>query len=477
MSGAVLRKPTILPLFNVYTVAGLIAIAYLTVSVYLRLLWGADSGIEYLYYLMLIQLTPVMVAFTRRHFTYISFIMIFHFFQLSLPKWFLLQEDPLLMVNAPEMLLAIKEQIFCTSIIILVYYACRNLLFSAVSEKERFQLLTLSRLQVYFLAAYVLFIPMFLDRFPAWFLSLHFLLLSADVVLLFTSNSPGNEWLMRFTKTAALLGAFNYFLKYGMMTLMGALVSLGALVSCLKKQYKVLSVIVLGVLLMSAIQTVKGPFRVIINSEVGESLPTWDRLLVLGELLGAKYLDDEDTELFDEEDDKKDESLGSGLISGFMRAGDDSLERVLAMTPSKVPFWKGETYESIPFMFIPRALWPDKPSRHFWNKYGRVYGILDTEDYQTSVGVSYLAEAYMNFGFSGMYLIAVLMGLLFSVVERSAFYILNGYFYFPYIVLLTPLLMPGTDLGSMVNSLWVIYLVFLLGRPVLTRMAQRDEYS
>jgi hypothetical protein len=229
--------------------------------------------------------------------------------------------------------------------------------------------------------------------------------------------------------------------------------------------------------MMSAIQTVKGPFRAIIFSEVGESMGSWERFLVLGELLSARYIDEEDPDLFEDEEDKKDDGFGAGLISGFMRAGDDSLERVLSMTPSKVPFWKGETYESIPFMFIPRALWPDKPSRHFWNKYGRVYGVLDNEDYQTSVGVSYLAEAYMNFGFSGMYLVAVIIGFLFALVERSAFFILNGYFYFPYVVLLTPLLMPGSDMGSMLNSLWVIYMVFLIGRPILSRMAQRDEYS
>ncbi len=479
MSGAVLRKPDILPLFNLFSVAGFMVVTYVAVTLYLRLLWGGDTGVEFLYYLMLIQLTPVMLAFTRRHFTYISFVMVFHFFQLSLPKWFLLQDDPLLMVNSPEMLMAIKEQIFCTGIIILIYYASRNFLFAAVAEKERFQLLTLSRAQVYMLTFYVLVVPIILERLPAWFLSIHFLLLSADVVLLFTSNSPGNEWLMRFTKVAALVGAFVYFLNYGMMTLMGAMVSLGTLVCCLKKKFKVLIFISVGVLLMSAIQTVKGPFRVIIRSELGEVMPTWERLFVLMDLLQAKYIDREDSEMFEDEEEKekKEETIGSGLISGFMRAGDDSLERVLAMTPSKVPFWNGETYESIPFMFIPRALWPDKPTRHFWNKYGRSYGILDEEDFQTSVGVSYLAEAYMNFGYSGMYLIAVLFGLLVATIERSAFFILNGYYYFPYVVLLTPMLMPGSDLGSVVSSLWVIFLVFLIGKPFLNRMALRDEYS
>ncbi len=476
MSDAVLRRPIILPFFNIYTLCGLLVIAYLAITVFLQLLWGGTSGIEYLYLLMLLQAIPVVIAFSRRHFTYIAFIMIFHFVQLSLPKWFLFEQNPLLAETFPEVILAIQEWTFCSIVMMLVYYACRHWLFAATAEKEKFQMLTLSRPQVVLLSVYVLFVPLFLKLLPAWFLSVHFLLLSADLVLLFTSQSLGNEMIIRVTKVAAVIGAVNHFLQTGMMTLMGALVSLAVLVACLKKRFGFVFLIFLSVILMSAVQTVKGAYRTVIFNDT--ELTSTERMGVLWELLSAKYIDDEDTDVDEDEleDDKKDD-ITTNLISGFMRAGDDSLERVLANTPSKIPFWGGETYAQIPFMFIPRALWPDKPSRHFWNKYGRLYGVLSSDDLQTSVGVSFLAEAYMNFGYQGMYLCAVLVGFLFALVERSAFFILNGYFYFPYIVLLTPLLAPGSDLGSMLNSLWVIYMVFIIGRPMLLNMARRDEYS
>ncbi len=478
MAGATLRKAGVLPLFNPYTLVAILVLGYLAMSVYIRILWGARTGIEYLYLLILLQAVPVFIAFTRRHFTYIAFIMVFHFFQLSLPKWFLFQENPLLVQTFPEVLTAIQEQTFCTLILILVYYACRNFLFSAVAEKERFQLLTLTRAQVVALSCYVLFVPLLLHRLPAWFLSIHFLLLSADLILLFSAQSPGNRGIIVFTQIAAVIGAFNYFLVSGMMTLMGALVSLVVLVLCLKKRFSGLFLVVAAVILLSAIQTVKGAYRMVIR-EPSIQLTTSERIGVLWELLSAKYIEGEETEVDedDEEESDKKEDIGSNLISGFMRAGDDSLERVLAATPNKVPFWGGETYTIIPYMFIPRAFWADKPSRHFWNKYGRLYGVLSPNDYQTSVGVSFLAEAYMNFGLHGMYLVSVIVGFLIAFVERSSFYILGGYFYFPYIVLLTPLLAPGSDLGSILNSLWVIYIVFLIGRPLLLGMAQRDEYS
>jgi hypothetical protein len=479
MTSAVLRQPDVRSLFNLYTVSSLGIIAYLALTAYLRIIWGDTSGTPYLFLLMLVQLTPIVIALTRRHFTYLAFIMIYHFIQLSISKWILFRDNPKLVETFPEVLQAIQEQIACTVIIILVYHACRAFLFGGMAERERFNVLTLSRPQVVLLCSYVLFVPLFLHHLPAWFLSIHFLLLSADLALLFTSNYPGNRWIVEGTKVAAVITSVTYFLTTGMMTLMGSLVSIGVLVSCLKKKFWPLPFIVLLVMGMSAIQTVKGPFRVIIFSDMGQELGYGERLAALGELLDVKYLQDDGDDFEDDGGDgeREKETIAGNLISGFMRAGDDSLERVLANTPSKIPFWEGETYMGIPFMFIPRALWPDKPSRHFWNKFGRSYGVLDAEDYQTSVTVSYLAEAYMNFGFTAMYIVSMLVGLLIAVVERSAFYILGGNYYFPYIVLMTPLASPGSDLGSMLNSLWVIYMLFIVGRPFLLKMAQRDEYS
>ena len=475
MYDAPLRRTAILPFFNIYTVAGLCVVFYLGLTIMFRLFDGANTGVEYLYLLMLLQSVPVVVAFTRRHFNYLSFIMIFHFFQLSLPKWFQYKENPSLFEIDPAILQAVLEQTSCTMIMILVYYAARGFVFGTNPERERFQLLTLTRVQVVLLACYVILVPSYIDHLPAWFLSIHFLLLSADIVLLFTSTSPGNEKLIFVTKAAAIVGSFHFFLQSGMMTLMGALVSLWALVACLKKKYGLVLIIFCMVLCMCAVQTVKGNYRAfLIENYQATSL---ERLGVLWELIYAKYIDDDAPEIEGEEE-KPEESIGMNLISGFMRAGDDSLQRVLAATPSKVPFWSGETYMSIPYMFIPRMLWPDKPSRHFWNKYGRVYGVLSEDDFDTSVGVSYLAEAYMNFGFAGMYFLAFVMGILFVAVERTSFYIMSGdYYYFPYIVFLTPLLPPGTDLGSMLNSLWVVLMVMLVGRPILLQVARRDDYS
>lgn len=474
-NGATLRAPAVLPFFNLFTVVGLVIWAFFYLIVKLNLFEG-ENGIEYLYALMLVQLLPVIISFTRKHFTYLSFIMLNHMVMLTLPKWIQFSGYAGVPKLLPKAIEAIQEQTFATIIMILVYYGFRAFFLNAVAEKEKYQYLTLKRWQVVCLGAYVIIVPTMIFHLPSWFLTVHFLLMSADVIMLFTCVCPGSETLMRWLKVAVFFEAFHYFLLTGMMTMMGALVSFFFLISCMEKKYwRVLSISV-AILSMSAIQTVKGTYREMMRT--GPQMSMVERAGFLSELLVAKYIDD--IEVPTEEDEvptASDDDNSTKLIAGFMRAGDDSLERVLEYTPERVPYWNGETYSTILYMFIPRALWPDKPSRHFWNKYGRLYGVLSTDDFETSVGVSYLAEGYINFGYNGMYFIALLMGILIAMCEKVAHGILGGYFFFPYIILLTPLLAPGTDLGSVLQSLWILTMFLFGARPILMNMARRDDYG
>jgi hypothetical protein len=397
---------------------------------------------------------------------------------LTLPKYLQYEKIKNFAKFFPEVIFSLQEQAYCTVLIILVYYGTRNFLFNRLNEKTSFQVMTLSRNQVLLLGAYVALVPNLIDYLPSWFLSFYFLLLSADIIFLFTSKSPGNEKLILLFKIACIATSIHHFLMQGMLTLIGALIFLSFCSAYLQQNFKRIIFLVFIVMVVSAVQSVKGNYRTIIFENTEMELG--DRIGLLSELLYQKYFENDEIDLdddFDAEDEIKLEKKKDQLVSGFLRAGDDSLEQVLKKTPSQVPFWEGETYESIPFMFIPRALWPDKPSRHFWNKYGRTYGIISTNDFKTSVGVSFLAEAYMNYGFTGLYFIAVFVGFLIVLVERMSVSILNGYYYFPYIVFVSPLLAPATDLGSMLSSLWLVTMVMIAARPFLKKLALTDEYA
>jgi hypothetical protein len=91
-----------------------------------------------------------------------------------------------------------------------------------------------------------------------------------------------------------------------------------------------------------------------------------------------------------------------------------------SMTPSVIPYQNGATYAYFVVAFIPRMLWPDKPTAGNANLfYAITYGITDEEGAKTSsFGVSFLGETFINFGWVGVVLIMMLQGLIISVLEH-----------------------------------------------------------
>ena len=91
-----------------------------------------------------------------------------------------------------------------------------------------------------------------------------------------------------------------------------------------------------------------------------------------------------------------------------------------ALTPSVIPYQYGETYSYFLVAFIPRVLWPDKPTAGNANGFfGVTYGITTEEGAKTTAfGVSLLGEAFINFGWYGVVLIMLLQGIIISVLEH-----------------------------------------------------------
>lgn len=107
------------------------------------------------------------------------------------------------------------------------------------------------------------------------------------------------------------------------------------------------------------------------------------------------------------------------FVRGLLRLGEDSLERVLFYTPRFVPFWGGETYRPLLYVLVPRALWPEKPATVHWNTFGARYLYFEgVDDPRTSVTFNYLSEGYMNFGYRGLAVVALLFGGLLGVLEN-----------------------------------------------------------
>lgn len=94
---------------------------------------------------------------------------------------------------------------------------------------------------------------------------------------------------------------------------------------------------------------------------------------------------------------------------------------VLELTPEKIPFLGGSSYSYLAVTFIPRFVWPEKPSVNEANRYYQVaFGLTDERSLdRVSIAVGCLAEAYINFGWPGAIGIMFVIGAFLGIYERS----------------------------------------------------------
>ena len=128
------------------------------------------------------------------------------------------------------------------------------------------------------------------------------------------------------------------------------------------------------------------------------------------------------------------EWVSDGLSAG--KPGDEPVEKhslldrtsliqilclVVSVTPDRQPYLYGETYAQVPAQFVPRILWMgsgEKPVGHISTYTLAVYyGLQRMEDTEkTTIGFGLLTEAYANFGFIGIGLLAVAFGAFFKKI-------------------------------------------------------------
>jgi hypothetical protein len=89
---------------------------------------------------------------------------------------------------------------------------------------------------------------------------------------------------------------------------------------------------------------------------------------------------------------------------------------VVSNTPDRKPYMMGNTYADIPGQLVPRIFWKGKPLGLVSTSKLSVYYDLQTQEETagTTIGFGMLPEAYANFGFVGMGLLGVFLGLLFN---------------------------------------------------------------
>lgn len=96
----------------------------------------------------------------------------------------------------------------------------------------------------------------------------------------------------------------------------------------------------------------------------------------------------------------------------------DLLADVIIRTPREIPYWGGETYLSLVGAFVPRVLWPDKPTKELGQAFGHRYGYIGADDSGTALNLPVLVEFYANFGIAGVIVGMCLVGFIYYVLQR-----------------------------------------------------------
>lgn len=96
-------------------------------------------------------------------------------------------------------------------------------------------------------------------------------------------------------------------------------------------------------------------------------------------------------------------------------------ELVRVDTPALIPHYEGVSYRYFFVGWIPRALWPDKPSAlEDNNRLILDYGVLSDNSQQvTTAGFGMLPEAYINFGDLGMVVVMAIQGAALGALFRA----------------------------------------------------------
>lgn len=94
------------------------------------------------------------------------------------------------------------------------------------------------------------------------------------------------------------------------------------------------------------------------------------------------------------------------------------LADVMRRTPADIPYWNGYSYASLVGAFVPRVLWPGKPTKTMGQDFGHRYAYLAPGDRSTSINLPVLIEFYINFGDMGVAIGMLLVGVIYGALEQ-----------------------------------------------------------
>ncbi len=398
------------------------------------------SALSLLLLLSLIQLFPLFMGLALGRVNMLAFIFLSHFLNNTLGMFKDVSHAGLIGNISTELIPEVTQYIYCDLITIFCFFFAYALLVPSIKGSS-YEPWDLSFWEIVIIAALSLALPALnVGDSIGSYVSLARIFLPA---ILFSSESSKHPKALIAGRFAVLLSTIEVFVLTQTLTYMWAVGFLILTNLLLRRKLSFAFLVVPMALVLFLIQPVKGFLRTILRSD---GISFEESIGFTLDVIRSTYLSDAAAMervsefaishgIIDANSDSgltttvqslnfDSESEGTNrphdldlLLSGYDRARDDSLGRVLAMTPSQVPYWEGSTYSHLLYMAIPRFLWPDKPLWLDWARFGHLYNYLNEDDDATSIGFSYLAEGYMNFGYPGLYWTAIFFGIFVAFSE------------------------------------------------------------
>lgn len=169
--------------------------------------------------------------------------------------------------------------------------------------------------------------------------------------------------------------------------------------------------IAVALLAVLVLQPVKGEFRA----------RMWDRKSDTGLLDRAGlYLDLVSRHWFASDVDRNVDKEQSVRTAAARVGGALALANAVELTPQAVPFQWGATYRYLRYAPVPRVFYPDKPIAQYADVWAAVmYGYTTERGTEhVMIGLSQLAEAYINFGFPLCFVMLMLIGGLLRIMDE-----------------------------------------------------------
>jgi len=150
-------------------------------------------------------------------------------------------------------------------------------------------------------------------------------------------------------------------------------------------------------------------------------------------------------------------------------------------TPTVVPFQQWSLYEFAVIGLVPRFVWPDKISGNDANRFFQVAYGISREDFLGNVSIAsgFMTEAYISFGWVGVFTVMFLLGMFYRAVEQ-VFFRKPATVFAPSIGLLaiTMLLRIETQLGLyLVGTIQAIVVAYLVLIPVFVINTNRRSLT